>query len=200
MKMLRDHAWFQHLPLSEQAELGAFILQAVEAFQAITAERQSGVRIDLANPFWGKIRISANCWEWGMSRRINGYGQLMVKAKDSKPQMAHRYAYELAIGPIPKELFVLHRCDNRLCVRPSHLYIGTKLENSRDAVMRGRLIGRKQGRRIWGEEKTNHKLSLADVALIREARKQGVPLKTLVERFHVHNSTVSRIANGKRWL
>ena len=64
-----------------------------------------------------------------------GYGQKQI---GSKVQYAHRIAWQLNEGPIPKGLCVLHRCDNRRCVRPSHLFLGTKKDNAIDAISKGR--------------------------------------------------------------
>jgi hypothetical protein len=83
---------------------------------------------------------SGECWEWTGSLDADGYGQLTVSAlvARSRKAKAHRLAYEAFVGPIPKGMHVLHRCDNRRCIRPTHLFIGDQRANMRDALEKGR--------------------------------------------------------------
>lgn len=71
------------------------------------------------------------CWTWTTPRRQQGYGMW-------GRTLAHRYSWALANGPIPEGLWVLHHCDNPPCVNPTHLYLGTVVENVQDMVARGR--------------------------------------------------------------
>lgn len=89
--------------------------------------------------FWTKVRKTPDCWYW--QGATNGrYGRIGHRT------YAHRYVYELTYGRIPDGMFVLHHCDTPLCVRPSHLRIGTAKENSRDAVERKRIAtGKRHG-------------------------------------------------------
>ena len=75
------------------------------------------------------------CWNWTASVRDNGYGQMQTH---KKVERAHRVSWEIHRGEIPDGMFVLHRCDNRLCVNPDHLYLGTHADNMRDITERGR--------------------------------------------------------------
>lgn len=97
-----------------------------------------------AKRFWPKTIRDENsgCWEWTAHIASNGYGRfgLNGKARDS-----HRVAWELSFGPIPNGLSVLHVCDNRRCVRPDHLFLGTQRDNMIDAVRKGRMKGRNAG-------------------------------------------------------
>jgi hypothetical protein len=91
----------------------------------------------IAERFWEKTRFTpSGCWEWQATIQKNGYGHFMRSKR--KPIMAHRMAYELAYGSIPEGLHVLHRCDNRRCVRPDHLWVGTHSDNMRDMHAKGR--------------------------------------------------------------
>lgn len=74
------------------------------------------------------------CWEWTGHKYSNGYGVLKVFGRDVS---AHRYSYELHKGPIPAGMFVLHSCDNKSCINPDHLRVGTHQENMDEAHARG---------------------------------------------------------------
>ena len=86
--------------------------------------------------FWSKVDTSGDCWEWtGRMTAADGYGGIKVLGE----QAAHRVSWVIHHGPVPDGLWVLHHCDNRKCVRPDHLYLGTVQDNNRDAVTRGRM-------------------------------------------------------------
>jgi hypothetical protein len=105
----------------------------------------------LEERFWEKVRKGRGCWLWMGTRSTQGYGQL--KPPKKRPTiMAHRFAYELLVGPIPSGLLVCHRCDNPPCVRPDHLFLGTPLDNTLDAKAKGRLAtGDRSGPRLHPE-------------------------------------------------
>jgi hypothetical protein len=95
-----------------------------------------------------KLPDLPGCWLWTGSASGGGntrYGQIWVHAKVARvlglrqPDLAHRASFALALGPVPRlDLHVLHRCDVPLCCRPSHLYVGTCLDNMADRWLRGR--------------------------------------------------------------
>jgi hypothetical protein len=87
--------------------------------------------------FWARVRKSDGCWEWtGACFKCGGYGQFTIE--HGQQVRAHRHSWELHNGPIPKGLWVLHRCDNPKCVRPDHLFLGTCTDNARDMMAKGR--------------------------------------------------------------
>lgn len=85
--------------------------------------------------FWSKVKKSEGCWEWQATLSNKGYGQFRV---DGKLALSHRFAYELAKGPILKGLHILHSCDNPACVNPDHLSVGTRADNMQDMTSKGR--------------------------------------------------------------
>lgn len=83
-----------------------------------------------------KVEDQDSCWEWTASRFGTGYGSFGI---GTKVKYAHRVSWELENGPIPNGLWVLHRCDNPRCIRPSHLFLGTAAENNADMRAKGRV-------------------------------------------------------------
>lgn len=95
--------------------------------------------------FWGMVEKSDECWLWtGYREKKFGYGRCSHR---SFPEyMAHRCAWYLVNGPIPKGLHVLHRCDVPNCVRPDHLFLGTHTDNMRDCNEKDRRVRGYHGR------------------------------------------------------
>lgn len=133
---------------------------------------------------------STGCRNWTGTVEGGGYGLIWVNGKNVG---AHRLSYEVAYGPIPEGLNVCHRCDNRRCCEPDHLFAGTQAENMADMI--------RKGRKPWlaGELNTRSKLTDAIAAEIRSL-KGVIPQKDIAVRFGVCASTVSYVMNDKRWV
>lgn len=92
--------------------------------------------MSLEDRFWNKVdkETESGCWEWVGSTR-NGYGCIRPIGVT---KYSHRVSWELHNGPIPDGLWVLHKCDNRKCVNPDHLFLGTNQDNVNDKMSKGR--------------------------------------------------------------
>ena len=129
--------------------------------------------------FWNKTKKQkSGCWEWTGSKFKSGYGQVRIKRKLAR---AHRIAWELVNGPIPKGMCVLHRCDNPPCVNPDHLFLGTQSENMQDMV-----------------EKDRRGLTMLQKQEIRKRYAKGVVFqRELADEYGVTRSYISIIISGK---
>lgn len=137
-----------------------------------------------------------DCLEFTGSRDGNGYGTIRL---DGRMQRTHRVAWELAHGPIPTGMCVMHACDNPPCCRVEHLRLGTVAENNADRAAKGRsrgvfIAGPSHPAKLRrGEQHWCAKLSATDVESIRARFASGESQTSIANDFHVHSSTVSRI-------
>ena len=88
--------------------------------------------------FWLKVLKIKNCWEWQGTILDNGYGAFHMPRPNQKMIYAHRLSWEIHFGKIPKDKIVGHKCDNKICVNPEHLFVGTQRENIEDSLNKGR--------------------------------------------------------------
>ncbi len=148
----------------------------------------------------GAVRAANGCWEWTRSTDGKNYGRIGVES--GKAKQISRVSYELFCGPIPKGLFVLHRCDNPLCCNPTHLFLGTNYDNVQDMVRKGRSC---KGRKMkpehvrHGEDSPSHKLTEEDVKNIRRRAGAGEKQRALAAEYHVTPSVICVIVNRKSW-
>ena len=84
--------------------------------------------------FWDKVEKTDGCWNW-KANKANGYGHFSLYGKKIK---AHRYSWIMKYGEIPAGMLICHHCDNKACVNPDHLFIGTQSDNLKDCVRKGR--------------------------------------------------------------
>lgn len=127
------------------------------------------------------------CWNWTGMKNPNGYGQVK---RDGKFLFAHRYSYLLHKGEIG-EYFVLHKCDNRKCVNPDHLLLGTQKDNQQDM--------KRKGRHIHGELSSQAKLTEKKVMEIYALHEGGMGTIRLAKKFGVTKNLTWMIVRGRVW-
>jgi hypothetical protein len=152
-------------------------------------EKAKRIRKEYSESRKKQIELHKNwkgCWIC-ISHHLAGHGYPYMKI-NQKGIGIHRYMYEKYIGKIPEKLCVLHKCDNRRCINPEHLFLGTKSDNSMDMFLKGRAAK--------GERNASSKLTEND---IREIRSLDYSYRNLGKMFNVSHRTISLIKNYKTW-
>lgn len=147
---------------------------------------------DLVWSFWSRVPMGAHgCWEWqgSTAKGCGGYG---VFEHRRVRYFAHRAAYFLKTRRQP-HLCVCHHCDNPRCVRPSHLFLGSRTDNAADRDRKGR------GVYLRGNASGMAKLRAVQIPQIRSLLADGVSLAEIGTRFGVHGETIGAIRDGKTW-
>jgi hypothetical protein len=134
--------------------------------------------------FWSRVRRGDHeeCWNWTGYARPDGYGGFRL---NGRMVLSHRVAYAMSRRRDPAAMLVCHRCDNRLCCNPSHLFLGTYLTNNRDRMVKGRNGAR-----------PNAKLSVRDAQQIRDSDGSS---RVLAKRFGVDSSVIQRVRANRIW-
>lgn len=149
--------------------------------------------LDEKSSFISKVNFveKTGCWEWANYVHKNGYGQYHVNCK---PVYAHRHSYALFVAPIPKGMLVCHKCDNRKCVNPDHLFLGTHADNYNDMVMK------KRRNVAIGERSGKSKLTKVDVLKMVDLYSMGnITQRGLAAMFNITNQSVNQVLAGKSW-
>jgi hypothetical protein len=146
---------------------------------------------------WKKDRLSnsvervteTGCWLWMGYCDKNGYGRVTLGRKNAQ---AHRHSYSEFVGPIPKDMYVCHRCDVPSCINPDHLFLGTQKQNMLDRDKKGRVASGERNGKTW--------LTEAQVKMIRhlyfaERRKQN----EIARHFGALPQTVWSIVHERNW-
>lgn len=157
-----------------------------------------------AESFWARVSVGspAECWEWQGAKTSSGYGNL---SWGGEPVQAHRLAYLLTYGGLSPSTafrtagvasrykrFVLHRCDNRACCNPEHLFLGSMRTNLLDAYEKGR---KAQPR----SKHVNAKLAPADVRKVRAAYTGGARQVDLAAAYGVSQRVISLVVRGETY-
>lgn len=145
----------------------------------------------------------SGCWEFQGCLMPSGYSKI---GKGHKTYLGHRLAWIESNGEIPEGLCVLHRCDNRKCINPAHLFLGTKQDNTDDMIRKGRerFVGLKSPNcrkptAPKGEKHSNAKLTEKQIAEIRAMYGGGARQVDLAAQFGINQCHVSRIVRKESW-
>lgn len=139
--------------------------------------------------FWKKVDTSDSCWVWTASTlKSNGRGQFPTARRYGFSTSPYRFSWQLHHGAIPSGRLICHRCDNPLCVRPEHLFLGTQLDNMEDA--------RKKGRTAQGERNPR---STCNEEMIQEIRNFPGTHQEAADHFKVPKRRVISYRRGESW-
>ena len=137
---------------------------------------------DVLKRFISKVKVLENgCHEWTAGLHRDGYGKFQ---NDGKTVQTHRVAYKLFVGEIPNKLWVLHSCDNRKCVNPAHLFLGTRKDNIDDMDSKKR-------------RGSNSPLTYSNVAEIKQMLADRYSQQYIANKFGVCQTTISKIKLNK---
>lgn len=150
----------------------------------------------LDDRFWTKVdkRSPTECWEWNSNKNNKGYGLFKVSAAVGN-KLAHRLAFEDKNGRLAKGALVLHSCDNRLCVNPSHLRAGTHKDNVSDMDLRGRRVP--PG--LHGEAVPSSKFTENLIIRVRNDYVSGASAKTISVDHRIPLKSLPDILSGRSW-
>lgn len=154
--------------------------------------------------FWNKVNIRSEneCWEWNAGLRT-GYGVFKVNRKSKS---AHRLSYLLSYNKDPGELCVCHKCDNRKCVNPNHLFLGTQSDNMKDCYNKGRMYIPIGNRFEKGNTPLNVLINNELASIIyniinnRRNNKEKLNLKELGIQYNIPYTAIRDISCGRTYI
>jgi hypothetical protein len=155
----------------------------------LTAQERARYFSKVSIPYDGNPE---QCWNWIGTRNSQQYGKIVIRGKWYG---AHRVAWFLATGEDSADMFVCHTCDNKLCVNPAHLFLGSPQDNARDMVNKGRHTSPD----ISGERNPRAKLCDADIPTIRQQVARGARTSGIARAYEVSRQTIDRIAKNQTW-
>lgn len=149
--------------------------------------------IDPQIRFWRQVDKTGDCWVWRGCKTIWGYGKIRL-VRPRRTVSAHRFSWQISSGEIPSGLLVLHKCDNRVCVRPDHLFLGTQKDNIQDCIKKGRWPVKAIGRR--GRVTNLDEDQARTVRHLYNAERRSQ--RELATFFKVSRNQISEIVNMRR--
>lgn len=145
----------------------------------------------------GNVEKKNGCWEWQGDLHPNGYAYTTYY-ETNRREHVHRVSYRIFKGDVPEGLYVCHHCDNRKCISPDHLFIGTAKENMQDALKKGRLEHIKL-LHARGEKNGSSKLKEFEVKEIKKLILDKEKIAVIARKFKVSWSVIDSIKRNKTW-
>lgn len=157
----------------------------------MNSTKEFGYNEKIKNKIINNVTLTNNeCWEWNKSLRL-GYAQIIAFGQS---WFGHRLSYKIFKGDFPNDLFVCHRCDNKKCINPEHLFLGTPKDNVIDMMNKGRQNHAK------GTNAGRAKLCDSKVLEARRLYKyENIGYSKLARRYGVTSRTIYSAVNGKTW-
>lgn len=137
--------------------------------------------------FWDKVVKTNDCWNWIAYKDSKGYGKFNFNGRTTR---THRVSWILNFGD-PGKMCVLHKCDNRSCVNPDHLFLGTYEDNNKDR--------NDKERQAKGSVIGISKLTEKDIPIIRKRIANGETYRSIAKDYHISHVQISYINTGKTW-
>lgn len=148
----------------------------------------AGKKQDPLKRFWKRVNKTDNCWLWTGSLQQSNYGQFWTGDYQTT---AHRFSWEIHNGNIPKGYDICHVCDVKICVNPEHLFLGTRLDNMKDCINKGRTAK--------GEKHGKSKLTNNQVKQIRQLAISGLSQRAIASQFSVSQPEIGCIIRNEIW-
>lgn len=167
------------------------ISQLILTIQLVTDMSRGGKPQDVMKRFWSKVIKTETCWNWTAATNC-GYGSFRIAGKSvSAHRLSYIWAYKVVLS---KSTYICHKCDNRKCVNPEHLFLGTHADNMLDMINKNRQSAPK------GENHNKAKLKESQVIEIRKLYNTKIfTQEQLADKFGVDQTLISLISRNKIW-